>query len=110
MMKYDVVYYWVGGTESGRWHAADPFVSKALGGVDGNVQALVERTERMGYHCVPGIRNIGAPEGAPTQKHPGCCCELCSPPVNIFRDVSARPVHETDPTNASRCRCESCGG
>lgn len=72
-MGYDVVYYYAGG----RWHAANPFVSRTLGGVDGNFSELIERTERMGFHAVPGRLSTGAPEGAPTRRHVGCACEHC---------------------------------
>lgn len=65
----DVVYYF----KSGSWHAADPFCPVSLGGVGGNVAALVERLTRMGYHAVPGRISIGAPEGAPEGCQDKCC-------------------------------------
>lgn len=53
MIKRDVVWWWKGGTEKGRWHAA----------------AAGNRTEirRMGYVAHDGSLTIGPPEGPPSQ-------------------------------------------
>jgi hypothetical protein len=59
--KYDVVWYWHHQT----WMPADPAVPAALGGVDGDVDALVLRLERAGYPARRGLRDVGPPEGPP---------------------------------------------
>lgn len=46
-----IVYYYT----SGSWREANPNVSRALGGTNGNVGELVERCQRMGYHAHDGI-------------------------------------------------------
>lgn len=51
---FDVIYYWVGGTQRGIWKATLGY----------SEQMLVE-IRRMGYHAVAGRRSIGAPEGPP---------------------------------------------
>lgn len=61
MIPWDVVYYY----KNGEWHEADPFCPKSLGGQGGDVHALVNSIRKMGYPAVPGVRSIGAPEGAP---------------------------------------------
>jgi hypothetical protein len=63
-MKYDVVYYW--NRSKAAWVAADPSCPVSLGGVGGDVNALVARLERAGYVALRGKLSIGAPEGAPS--------------------------------------------
>ena len=55
-MKYDVVWYWVGGTEAGEWRECVP---------DEGLEADRERLKRMGYVAYLGRRSIGPPEGPP---------------------------------------------
>lgn len=64
MTKYDVVYYW--NRNKATWLTADPSCPVSLGGVGGDVRALVARLERMGYVALPGKLSIGAPDGAPS--------------------------------------------
>lgn len=54
--KYDVIYWWQGGTEQGKWR-------EALPGKD--AQATVSKIKQMGYYAVKGLRSIGPPEGPP---------------------------------------------
>ena len=58
--KYDVVYYWSGGTE-GKWRESFPGVFPDYKTVD----KLVADLERAGYPTVRGLLSVGAPEGAP---------------------------------------------
>ena len=58
--KYDIVYYWVGGTE-GKWREAFPGVFPEYKSID----ELIDTITRAGYHAVRGTKAIGAPEGAP---------------------------------------------
>jgi hypothetical protein len=55
-IKYDVVWYWVGGTQHGQWNPAFP---------DEGIEEGVRVIERMGYVAHAGRRAIGPPEGAP---------------------------------------------
>lgn len=53
----DRVYYWIGGTERGRWQEIVCQPSE--------VSAKLAEVERMGYRAVRGSSAIGAPEGPP---------------------------------------------
>lgn len=55
--RYDVVWYWTGGTERGQWREAEP---------GDDIRETVRRIERMGSVAVTGKRSIGRPEGAPS--------------------------------------------
>ena len=57
-MKYDRVYWWIGGTERGRWN------ERAIQAGE-HVNDLCVRIRNQGYVCVPGRASIGAPEGPP---------------------------------------------
>ena len=50
-MRYDVTWYWCGGSEVGEWRAANP--------------GLREEIRREGRVAHDGLRSIGAPEGPP---------------------------------------------
>lgn len=52
--RYDVVWYWVGGTERGRWFEC-PWTPDAR-----------ENVERSGYVAVEGRRSIGKPDTPPS--------------------------------------------
>jgi hypothetical protein len=54
---YDGVYYWVGGSEVGEW--------KFTGCCVDEVEGMIGQLHQGGYHCVPGMLSIGAPEGPP---------------------------------------------
>ena len=62
-MKYDVVYYWLGGTEQGRWRA----ITTALEPESRTPNKLVENLTKMGYVAHRGLRAIGPPEGPPSE-------------------------------------------
>lgn len=53
-MRHDVVYYWIGGTEVGRWNRADPGTRDDI--------------RRQGYVAHNGSLAIGPPEGPPSKK------------------------------------------
>lgn len=55
MIKYDVIYYWVGGRVEGQWHATL-----------GYSEEMLESVRHMGYVAHPGRTSIGAPEGPPS--------------------------------------------
>jgi hypothetical protein len=61
MTKYDVVWWWRGGEVSGEWCAAclDP---------KGGCEATVAEIRKGGRVAYPGLRSIGAPEGAPSRE------------------------------------------
>jgi len=59
--SFNAVYFFKGGS----WHYADPSCPVSLGGVGGDINALVARLERAGYPAVKGSTAIGAPEGSP---------------------------------------------
>lgn len=52
-----IVWYWRGG----KWHPADPYVTAELGGVAGNVGALMGQLARMGYPSIRGTKEEGPP-------------------------------------------------
>lgn len=54
----DCVYYWIGGTENGRWRKA----------VGADLRKLRAEIEYMGYRVVYGRTAIGAPDGPPRKK------------------------------------------
>lgn len=54
MTRYDVIYFWVGGREVGRWEATLGYSEEMLADI-----------RRGGRHAVPGKLSIGAPEGPP---------------------------------------------
>lgn len=56
---HNVVFYWVGGTEAGSWHAAAPM------GRDVSLRRFAISIRRQGYYTVFGNRAVGAPEGPP---------------------------------------------
>lgn len=56
-IKYDVVYYWAGGMEVGRWCEA----------TGDDLDAVVASIEKAGRVAYKGVRNIGAPEGPPSE-------------------------------------------
>lgn len=93
-MIADVVWYWRGG----KWHPADPFVSRELGGVEGNVALLMGKLARAGYPSIARRHEEG-------------------PPLNV------RPLGQTYDIDVARSRArvaliylghvdleESCGG
>lgn len=55
--KYDVVWYW----KDSKWHEADPEVYEEYK----SVYDLVQDIRKLGFIAKPGLRSIGAPEGAP---------------------------------------------
>lgn len=56
---YDCVYYWVGGTERGKWNCTPCQPA--------DVDAMVESITRQGYVALRGKQSIGAPEDGPTE-------------------------------------------
>ncbi len=62
-MKYDTIYYWVGGREAGEWIAVSTRVMEAAD-VQGS-DVVVERMNRAGYVTKRGAKNVGPPEGPP---------------------------------------------
>ena len=60
MSTYDVVWYWIGGSERGSWHGANVDPAGA--------ETLRQEVERMGYVAHKGRRSIGPPEGPPTRE------------------------------------------
>lgn len=65
-MFYDVLWYWVGGTERGVWRAV-PVSSKE------EMEAKEASIHRMGYATRRGKLSVGAPEGPPQEPH----CSEC---------------------------------
>ena len=56
-MDYDRIYYWIGGTERGKWNSTFFYTDEAL-----------EQIRVMGYVAHPGKLSIGPPEGAPSKE------------------------------------------
>jgi hypothetical protein len=63
-MKYDRVYYWVGGAEEGEWCAAIP--GSTPWGNNKSADELREDIRRQGRVAHLGISWIGPPEGPPS--------------------------------------------
>lgn len=59
---YDVVWYWVGGTEMGRWHDSP----REGQWPEAELRRQREAIRRQGYVAHLGRRSLGAPEGPPT--------------------------------------------
>lgn len=57
-MRFDRIYYWVGGTERGEWKEAWP----------ADIAEGLESVRRAGYYAVLGRSSIGAPEGNPFER------------------------------------------
>ena len=53
MKTFNCVYYWVGGTEEGKWRQADA--------------GTCEKCRRMGYVAHNGNTKIGPPDGPPSE-------------------------------------------
>lgn len=60
MKSYDVIWYWQGGLESGKWFDASPST---------HISMDLQRVEikRMGFVAHFGTQNIGPPEGPPSK-------------------------------------------
>lgn len=54
---YDCIYWWQGGTQSGKWNLATP---------QGSLDIAVKRVEQMGYVAHKGNTKVGPPEGPPS--------------------------------------------
>lgn len=58
-MTADVVWWWRGGREAGEWLPAE---------TRGDADAVALEIERGGRVCVKGLRDIGPPEGPPSEE------------------------------------------
>ncbi len=58
-MKYDILYFYKGGTESGEWYPACVLPSE--------FKEAEKRLHLAGYFTRRGKRSIGAPEGPPAE-------------------------------------------
>lgn len=62
--RYDVVYYWAGGSQNGEWREAQPGVwPERL-----TMEQLLANLIRAGFVAHRGLRSIGAPEGPPSRE------------------------------------------
>ena len=59
-VNYDRVYWWQGGTESGRWN--EVVVNSA------SRDQTIAGIEGQGYVALPGASTIGPPEGPPVKR------------------------------------------
>lgn len=63
-MRYDLVFYWTGGTQSGYWNAARPMNGETL-------DDLADRIRAMGYVTRFGSSAIGSPDRGPSGQEIG---------------------------------------
>ena len=79
--RWDVVWWWRGGSERGEWIAADATPETA--------DAVASEIRRMGYFAVKGLRSIGAPEGSPREENARALARFMAWGQNLVDDAGA---------------------